>query len=116
MLAAGLFAKGELMERTGFSTSHQGLFYEIFRGSFNFNLIIAQLAGLGFVIGWTLVTMTLFPLATAKLGILRLVSVQKKESLDASRHPGADEDLSEDEKVRDVEEPSTSNDNDVAVA
>jgi ammonium transporter, Amt family len=94
ILAVGLFAKGELMDNAGYVGAHEGLFYELGSDSFDFNLMLAQLAGMAYIIGWVTVLMAPFFLILNRAGMFRVDALDEQVGLDISHHRGAGYDYS----------------------
>jgi len=103
VLAVGLFAKADLMDLAGYSTKHEGWFYEWGSGSFDASLLLAQIAAIGWIVGWVTVIMTPFFIVLNKLGMFRIDPLEEEVGLDISHHRGAAYDLSG-AKKEDVEE------------
>jgi ammonium transporter, Amt family len=93
LVAVGFFAKDELMARVGYSSDVQGMFFEWSSGSSDPSLLIAQLAAVGWIIGWVTILMTPFFLALNALGMFRVDELEEEVGLDISHHRGAAYDL-----------------------
>jgi ammonium transporter, Amt family len=93
IIAVGLFADETLMGRVGYANEHQGWFFEWGSGSGDAKLLIAQLAAVGWIIGWVTVLMTPFFLALNALGMFRVDDLEEEVGLDISHHRGAAYDL-----------------------
>lgn len=93
VVAVGLFAEEKLMGRVGYENANQGLLFEWGSGGSNASLLIAELASLGWIIGWVTVLMTPFFLALNTLGMFRVDELEEEVGLDISHHRGAAYDL-----------------------
>lgn len=80
VLAAGLFAKPELLLAAYGNDSHPGIFYS-FTGP---NLLPAQLVGILAILSWTLVTMLPFFIALDYFGLFRVNELEEVAGLDAT--------------------------------
>jgi Ammonium Transporter Family len=82
VLAAGLFASPDLLQAAYGKDSHPGFFY----APLDSNLMPAQLVGILFMLGWTLVTMLPFFGCLNFLGWFRVNELEELVGLDASYH------------------------------
>ncbi|CAB9523365.1 Ammonium transporter 1 member [Seminavis robusta] len=82
LIAVGLLSKPEHMLHAYGDDSHPGLFYAIGRSGADAKLIVCQLVGALFIVGWTFVTMFPFFLWLNYMGWFRCESVQELVGLD----------------------------------
>lgn len=99
VLAVGLFADKELQGIAGYSQAHQGWFFD-FKDA---NLLLVQVCGIAWIVGWVTVVMTPFFLLLNLMGIFRVDALEEEVGLDISHHRGGAYDL-EPAKQTDVEE------------
>lgn len=85
------------MDIVGYNSEKCGVFYGC-----SGDLLVAQLASLGFIIGWVTVLMTPFFFVLNALGMFRVDEIEEDVGLDISHHRGAAYDLSP-AKEEDVE-------------
>ena len=98
VLAVGFFADPDLMAIAGYNSDKGGVFYG--KGG---DLMVCQLASLGWIIGWVVVLMTPFFMLLKVAGMFRVDPLEEEVGLDISHHRGAAYDLSG-AKKEDVEE------------
>lgn len=103
VIAAGLFSKRDLMSNAGYSGDHAGWFFEWGNGSANASVLVTQLAGAAWIIGWVTFLMVPFFLVLNAAGMFRIDAIEEEVGLDISHHRGAAYDLSTAKKA-DVEE------------
>lgn len=103
VFAVGLFANAKDMGYAGYNTDHEGWFYEWGHGSGDGNLLLCQLAALGWIIGWVTTLMTPFFMVLRIAGMFRVDPLEEDVGLDISHHRGAAYDL-EPAKKEDIEE------------
>jgi len=96
-LATGIFASRRMVSMTYGDEWSPGLFY----GSGS--LIVCEICGILFIIGWVLVTMLPFFYVLKMLGMFRVDPIEEKVGLDISHHKGAAYDLTGPDKA-DVDE------------
>jgi ammonium transporter, Amt family len=99
IIAVGLFAEPEAMAIAGYSTDHPGWFYN----GGDANLLLVQLCGVAWVMGWTFTMMTPFFMVLNALGMFRVDALEEEVGLDISHHRGPGYDMSGPKK-EDVEE------------
>jgi ammonium transporter, Amt family len=93
VIAAGLFSKRDLLDNAGYSGSHAGWFFEWGNGG-NASVLVTQLAGAAWIIGWVTSLMFPFFLVLNAAGMFRVDSIEEEVGLDISHHRGAGYDLS----------------------
>ena len=103
VIAAGLFSKRDLMSNAGYGGDHAGWFFEWGNGSANASVLVTQLAGAAWILGWVTFLMVPFFLVLNALGQFRVDAIEEEVGLDISHHRGAAYDLSAAKKA-DVEE------------
>jgi Amt family ammonium transporter len=103
VLAVGFFSKRELQAVAGYSTAHQGWFYEWGEGSGDANLLLVQICGVLWICAWVAVLMTPFFYVLKVAGMFRVDPLEEEVGLDISHHRGAAYDLTGPNKD-DVEE------------
>jgi ammonium transporter, Amt family len=112
VIAVGLFADGKLMNKASFNGEHEGVFYELFSGSFDFGLITSQVVAVLWLVGWSLIVMMLFFVLITKIGWFRLTPIDDKAEPDDSPDYSSGHEISENnDEYRDK-----SDNNDSAVA
>ena len=99
IIAVGLFAKPDAMGPAGYNSEHGGLFYNFDDA----NLLLCQVVGALWVIGWVLFIMAPFFLMLNAAGMFRVDALEEEVGLDISHHRGSGYDLSGPKK-EDVEE------------
>eukprot|EP00522_Entomoneis_paludosa_P008735 CAMPEP_0172446050 /NCGR_PEP_ID=MMETSP1065-20121228/5737_1 /TAXON_ID=265537 /ORGANISM="Amphiprora paludosa, Strain CCMP125" /LENGTH=518 /DNA_ID=CAMNT_0013197067 /DNA_START=76 /DNA_END=1632 /DNA_ORIENTATION=- len=104
VLAVGLFANGKLMAIAGYNSEFEGLFYEWGGGDNDWNLFIAQITSLAFILAWVGTLMTPFFFILLKAGMFRVDALEEEVGLDISHHRGEAYDISGAAKKEDVEE------------
>lgn len=102
-IAVGLFAEPGRTALAYSQEEHYGWFYSWGRGSGDANLLLVQIAGVVWVIGWVTCTMTPFFIMLSYLGMFRVDALEEEVGLDISHHKGAAYDLAGPKK-EDVEE------------
>lgn len=81
------------MATAGYSTLHQGWFYEWGNNSVDANLLLAQISAICFIVGWVGAIMTPFFFVLNRVGMLRVDKLEEEVGLDISAHRGAAYDL-----------------------
>jgi len=104
VLAVGFFANGGLMKIAGYNEEHEGLFYEWAGDDADGDLMVAQLASIGFILGWVTVLMTPFFYMLLIAGMFRVDALEEEVGLDISHHRGGAYDITGSAKQEDVEE------------
>lgn len=92
-MAVGLFAEPNRTALAYSQTEHFGWFYNWGRGSADFHLMLVQLIGIVWIIGWVTATMTPFFMMLHVLGIFRVDALEEEVGLDISHHKGAAYDM-----------------------
>lgn len=98
VVAVGLFAEPDLMDRVGYNSENPGLFF-----GGGAKLLLIELTSLGWIIGWVTVLMTPFFFMLRVMGLFRVDPLEEEVGLDISHHRGAAYDLTTAKKA-DVEE------------
>ena len=93
-IATGLFAEPTRISKAFSSTGHAGWFYSWGNGSGDAHLLLSQIIGLLFIIGWTVGIMTPFFLVLKKLDMFRVDPDEETVGQDIVHHNGAAYDLS----------------------
>jgi len=99
VIAVGLFADKDLQATAGYSTAHQGWFFD----GGDANLLLVQFCGIIWICSWVFVIMTPFFLMLNAAGMFRVDPLEEEVGLDISHHRGTAYDLAS-AKVTDVEE------------
>merc|ERR1712160_109071 len=86
-IAVGLFANPACVSGAYSLTNEGGLFYG------DTNILVCQICGVLWVVGWGAVTMTPFFMALKFLGMFRVDALEEEVGLDISHHRGAAYDL-----------------------
>jgi ammonium transporter, Amt family len=98
VIAVGLFSSPKYMATAGYNSEKCGLFYGC-----GASLLLAQLAGLLFIVTWVTCLMTPFFIGLNAAGMLRVDPLEEEVGLDISHHRGSGYDLSG-PKPEDVDE------------
>lgn len=98
-LATGIFAE-PVRTRIAYGNdiNHFGWFYSWGNNSGDANLLLAEICGILFIIGWTCITMVPFFLVLNFLGFFRTSPLEEMAGMDVSRHKGSAYDYSEPDK------------------
>lgn len=102
-IAVGLFAEPLRTSITYGSDKHVGWFYSWGRGTGDANLLLVEICGILFIIGWVSLIMVPFFMILNFLGMFRVDPLEEEVGLDISHHKGAAYDLTGPSKA-DVEE------------
>eukprot|EP00568_Trieres_chinensis_P001276 CAMPEP_0183309790 /NCGR_PEP_ID=MMETSP0160_2-20130417/25543_1 /TAXON_ID=2839 ORGANISM="Odontella Sinensis, Strain Grunow 1884" /NCGR_SAMPLE_ID=MMETSP0160_2 /ASSEMBLY_ACC=CAM_ASM_000250 /LENGTH=515 /DNA_ID=CAMNT_0025473867 /DNA_START=97 /DNA_END=1644 /DNA_ORIENTATION=- len=102
-IATGLFADPLRTNITYGSDLHVGWFYSWRRGSGDANLLLCEICGVLFIIGWVSLIMVPFFLILNAIGWFRVDPLEEEVGLDISHHKGAAYDMTGPSKS-DVEE------------
>lgn len=92
-VATGLFAEPSRIAKAFSDTGHAGWFYEWGKGSGDASLLLSQLIGILFIIGWTVGIMTPFFLVLKRLNMFRVDPDEEKVGQDIVHHKGSAYDL-----------------------
>jgi len=88
-IAVGLFASPELVAKA-YDSGGKGVFYDVG----DWNLFLANLCGILWIIGWVSVIMIPYFILLNALGLFRVDSVEEEVGLDISHHKGSAYDMS----------------------
>lgn len=90
-IATGLFAEPSRIAIYYGQTAaqHAGWFYSWGKGSGDFNLMLAEICGILFIVAWTVGIMVPFFLILNALGLFRLDPVEEMAGMDISKHGGS---------------------------
>mmetsp|Transcript_45875 Transcript_45875/g.68284 ORF Transcript_45875/g.68284 Transcript_45875/m.68284 type:complete len:520 (-) Transcript_45875:141-1700(-) len=88
IIAVGFLAEPDAMEASYGSDRHVGWFYSLGRGSGDANLLVCQLLGLLFIIGWVFFLLFPFFIWLNYMGWFRADSLEELVGLDISYHGG----------------------------
>jgi|Transcript_8762 Amt family ammonium transporter len=89
VIAVGLFSSEDLQSVAGYSTAHQGWFYNFGDA----NLLAIQICAVLWVCAWVFAVMTPFFYTLNALGMFRVDALEEEVGLDISHHRGAAYDL-----------------------
>ncbi|GAX11926.1 ammonium transporter, Amt family [Fistulifera solaris] len=92
LIAAGLFAKPELMDLAGYNSANPGLFYS--EGGFDGHLLLVQVCCIFWIIGWVSCVTTPFFMLLNAAGMFRVDPLEEEVGLDISSHRGSAYDIS----------------------
>jgi len=93
-IAVGLFAEPTRTANAFADHGHFGWFYMWGQGSGDAWLLLAQICGVLWIIGWVTAIMTPYFLLLNALGLFRVDSLEEQVGLDISHHKGAAYDMS----------------------
>jgi ammonium transporter, Amt family len=82
LLSVGLLSSPDRVLQAFGTSAHPGFFYSLAQGHSDAGLLACQLLGIGFIVGWTLITMLPFFLWLNFMGWFRCESVQELVGLD----------------------------------
>eukprot|EP00566_Odontella_aurita_P009585 CAMPEP_0113553564 /NCGR_PEP_ID=MMETSP0015_2-20120614/15680_1 /TAXON_ID=2838 /ORGANISM="Odontella" /LENGTH=508 /DNA_ID=CAMNT_0000454641 /DNA_START=180 /DNA_END=1706 /DNA_ORIENTATION=- /assembly_acc=CAM_ASM_000160 len=102
-IAVGLFSEPYRQNLAYSNDKHVGWFYSWGRGSGDANLLLCEICGILWIIGWVSVIMIPFFLLLNYFGMFRVDPLEEEVGLDISHHKGAAYDLSGPSK-QDVED------------
>jgi len=88
-LATGLFAEPVRTKLAYGSDLHVGWFYSWGRGSGDASLLLCQLAGIFFILGWTVLMMYPYFFVLNTLGMLRIDPLEERIGMDITHHKGS---------------------------
>ena len=98
-LATGLLAKPSRVAAVYGSSIHAGWFYSWAQESGDANLLLCQVMGVLFIIGWTSIVMVPFFLILRLCNLLRVDPEEEKKGLDISHHKGSAYNMNEVELI-----------------
>ena len=112
-IATGLLAEPNRVAAVYGSSTHAGWFYSLNNGSSDANLLLCEVAGIFFIMGWTAGVMYPFFTILSCFNLLRVDPEEEKKGLDISHHKGSaynmqDEHMTDDDDICAPQSPDAS--------
>ena len=112
-IATGLLAEPNRVTAVYGSSTHAGWFYSLNNGSSDANLLLCEVAGIFFIMGWTAGVMYPFFTILSCFNLLRVDPEEEKKGLDISHHKGSaynmqDEHMTDDDDICAPQSPDAS--------